>query len=259
MTLLRAPRRRRIPLGPAVGFAFFIFFILLFFYGGSFLRGMFATLTAQAPDPAYALLSRSALASRLHDAEQELSRIRYQALLYALVAEENKELRGLLRASEIPTGIVARVLARPPRTHYDTLLVDVGSEKGMSVGDLAIFEGIGLGTVVTSDTRTSIISLFSTPGFETDVIVGTPHAVAVAHGLGGGAFEVLLPQGIVVMPGDIVRLPGSESLVVGIVSNVARAPADVLQQVLFHSPVSMSDLDFVRIVPSFLKEENISA
>ena len=255
MTLLRDPKHSGTPALWIAGFLFFCLFLGFFLYGGSFVRGAFATLIAGAPSLEHASLSRSALSSRLADAERELTRTRYQALLYVLVAEENKKLREATGASEAPAGIVGRVLSRPPRTHYDTLLLDVGVEQGVSVHDLVIFEGVALGTIVTVDSRTSVVSLFSTPGSETDVIIGTPRAVAVARGLGGGAYEVSVPQGITIAPTDIVRVSATESLVLGIVSDVSLVPADVLQTVRFRTPLALADLDFVRIISSTPSEK----
>ena len=227
MTLLRDPKHSGTPALWIAGFLFFCLFLGFFLYGGSFVRGAFATLIAGAPSLEHASLSRSALSSRLADAERELTRTRYQALLYVLVAEENKKLRE----------------------------ADVGVEQGVSVHDLVIFEGIALGTIVTVDNRTSVVSLFSTPGSETDVIIGTPRAVAVARGLGGGAYEVSVPQGITIAPTDIVRVSATESFVLGIVSDVSLVPADVLQTVRFRTPLALADLDFVRIISSTPSEK----
>ncbi len=239
-------------------FLFFCFFLGVFFYGGSFVRGVFATLVSGAPNLEYAALSRSALISRLTDAERGLSHIKYQALLYALLVEENEKLRKAAHRSESPAGVVGRVLSRPPRTHYDTLLIDVGREQGVSVHDLVIFDGVALGTVVTSDSRVSVVSLFSTPGSETDVTIGTPQAFAVARGMGGGAFEVFVPQGISVLSGDVVRFPATESLVLGMVTDVSHVSTDVLQKVRVRASRALADLDFVRIIPSSTPDNDIS-
>ena len=216
---------------------------------GLYLRGFFVSVLAQpSPESAYASLSRDALIARLAHVEQELSKVKYQALIYGIIAEENHSLRKAAGAATAAPGITGRVIARPPRSAYDTLLLDVGMREGVTKDNLVVFEGIALGKIISAGETTSLVQLFSSPGTEHDVLIGEPHAVSVAQGQGGGTFELSLPQSVAVAEGDIVRIPGTEALILGIVVSVEAESVDVSQTVRIASPLSFSDLDFVRVL-----------
>lgn len=227
---------------------------LVFFFNshiGSYGRGLLASLFApRSENPEYLGLSKDALTERLAHAESELSRTKYQALLYAALAAENAKLREAVSAATVPQGLTARVIARPPKISYDTLLVDRGAEAGVRENDSATYNGIALGRIIKVDAKTSLVSLFSSSGTSHDVILGEPRAVAVATGLGGGAFELSLPQGIAVAPGDSVRFPATESLILGVVKSVSSEMQGASQRVRLALPLSFAELDFIQIVPS---------
>lgn len=233
--------------------AFAVIVVLFVVFGtplGLLIRDMFVSvLSATAIDLEYASLSKEALAARLKDAERELSHIRYQATLFTLLTEENAHLRDAAGAGVLPGGRVARVVGRPPQTHYDSLLIDAGSRDGLLPDDLAVFEGIALGRVASVGERSATIELFSSPGSERDVLVGSPVAVSIARGVGGGSFRLSVPREVSVQVGDVIRLPASESLALGVVTDVSFEPTDISQTVLFATPVSFSELDFIRVIP----------
>lgn len=207
----------------------------------------------QAPKSAeYALLSRDVLVARLMDAESELAHIRYQAVLYEMLVEENTHLRELANAVHTDGGVTARVIHRPPHTLYDTLLVDGGGTHGIAVGHLAVVDGIALGRVTSVSDHSALIQLFSSSGVTQDVLLGDPVAVASAKGVGGGSFELSLPQSVASIPGDIIRIPGSEAYVLAVVRDVSFEPTDVSKVVRASSPIPLSELDFVRIVDESL-------
>lgn len=241
----RVSRERAVPLALASALA------LVFVFGTSLApraRDFFVNVAAPKASDTYASLSRDALSKRLEDAEAELSKVKYQATLYGLLAEENSKLRIVAHAAASSQGIVGRVVARPPRTLYDTLLLDRGRASGVGENDTVIYEGVALGKIISVGETSSTVELFSSPGVLHDAILGEPKAVAVAHGLGGGAFEVSVPRGVGVFSGDPVRAPGSESLVLGIVVAVTVEKTDVSEMVHFASPISLADIDFVQII-----------
>ncbi|MBY0538962.1 hypothetical protein K2P56_00815 [Patescibacteria group bacterium] len=212
-------------------------------------RAFFAEFLA-TPTPEYASLSRSELENRLQEAEEKVTRTEYQSVLYGLVVEENKKLREVRGVESISTAIPARVLSRPPRTHYDTLMVAAGSAVGVSAHDYAVWNGILLGEVISTTASSATIELYSTPGSEHDVVLGTPSAVAISRGLGGGSFEIMVPQEVVVVPGDVVRATTDETLLFGVVVSVSGSATDATKTVHVASPVSMNELDFISLLPA---------
>ena len=211
--------------------------------------GLLSRSTLGSP---YAHLGRAELEARLTDAETELARTRYQAALYTLLSDENRELRRAASVESFSSAIPARVVARPPRTHYDTLLIDAGSSQGVSENDIVVHEGVLLGKVVSVSGTAAVVELFSSPKATQDAILGSPSAVAVAEGRGGGAFEITIPRDVEVAAGDVVRASYSETLLLGIVAAVSGDPNDATKVVYAASPVSMNELDFVSVIPQKL-------
>lgn len=235
------------------GIAAFVLLAVIFLGSpvAPYVRNLFVYLSVPRPTTsAYALLSRDALISRLTDAEKKLSLIRYQSVLYGLLSDENTKLRQTFNAAPPPKSILARVIARPPKTVYDTLLIDQGAAAGISGNDFAIYDGIALGKVVSEGQSSATVQLFSSPGSDEDVLLGKPQSIAVAHGVGGGAFELSVPQGVAVSVGDPVRIEATQSLLMGVVAGVSSKPTDSLQAVIVRSPVSFADLDFIEIIPN---------
>ncbi|MDE2079031.1 MAG: rod shape-determining protein MreC [Patescibacteria group bacterium] len=250
MTTIRSRDSKRRLWQPFAAFGALVLVLILGTAIAPFIRNSAVSLIAPstASTSPYAGLSRDALIQRLSADDAKLQNIGYQAILYGLLADENAKLRALLNAPAAEKGITARVVARPPRTLYDTLLVDQGAAAGVAVGDLAVLDGIALGKVVTAGTHTATISLFSSPGTGVDALIGTPPAIVVAHGVGGGAFELSVPHGVTITVGDTVRFQNSAGLLLGVVAGIDAKPTDALQTVYVYSPISLSSLDFVEIL-----------
>src|SRR5690606_9992978 len=78
--------------------------------------------------------------STLHALVEKMQYVIARAELLAL---ENQELKKLLgRMPEETPLILATVLARPPQTAYDSLIIDVGSTSGVAVGDRIVAHGL---------------------------------------------------------------------------------------------------------------------
>lgn len=171
----------------------------------------------------------------------------YQAILYQHVLEENTRLSKLLGLLQDDVAAAGRVVARPPRTLYDTLLIAVTPGADVSPGDFVRFEGIEIGSV-TNVTKGSVsVILFSSPGRTTEVTVGNPTAIVVMKGLGGGAFTFEVPSAVALVPGDLVT-SAANSAVVAIVRSVQREEGSASVRVLASSPASLSDLDYVEFI-----------
>ena len=216
-------------------------------YVRSIYKNMYAL--REGSNPQYAGMSRAALIAQLNKDERSLSLVRYQSVLYGMLADENAKLRQALNAGPPPRSILARVISRPPQSLYDTLLIDQGSESGVQKGDFAEYQGIALGTVASVGKGTALIELFSAPGEQNDVLVGKTNAIAIANGMGGGAFELAVPNGVQVANGDTIRSAGTEPGLLAVVANISSTSESATMTLRAHSPVSFSDLDFIEIVP----------
>lgn len=185
--------------------------------------------------------------------ENEKLRLNIDALKYSinradLLELENLQLKELLGRSQKDKKIVlATVLARPPQTAYDSLIVDVGSEHGVKVGDRVRVQGsITLGTVSEVYENMSKVVLYSSSGNIIDVLIGTTTR-ANAEALGAGNFKVKLPKEEIVTEGDIIAIPSINGEFFGRVSSIEIIEGDAFKYIRFNNPVNLSSLRFVEI------------
>ncbi len=165
--------------------------------------------------------------------------------------DENESLKAVLGRPTSGRSVIASVLARPALSPYDTLIIDVGRGAGVLSGNLVLSEtGVVVGTVTESKERTSVVTLFSSPGLETQVFIGPRSLSAIATGRGGGNFEVHLPRGVEIEEGDAITMPGINPRVFAVAEEIIDAPADPLQTILFKNPVNFSEIRFVEVLLS---------
>ncbi len=180
---------------------------------------------------------------------EEIVRLRLFSIWTEVLRQENESLRGLLNRESDRNFIAASILTRPNYTLYDTFIVDVGRRDGISVGSRVFgVEKVAIGTVTEVYLRTSLISLYSTPGRATDVLLGEDTIAVKAIGRGDGDFEIRVPRGVDISEGQIVLSPGLNSGVFGVVEEIIALPTDSFQTVLFSSPINIQSLNMVAIM-----------
>ena len=88
-----------------------------------------------------------------------------QALIQSLKTE-NEYLRSLLgKTPENLDMILAGVIERPPRTPFDSLVLDVGVNQEIYEGDMVFSDGqYAIGTISSVSKHTSTVTLFSSSG-----------------------------------------------------------------------------------------------
>lgn len=163
---------------------------------------------------------------------------------------ENENLKDLLGRRNINIkSILAKILVKPPQTPYDLLIVDIGSDLGVKVGDKVVANtNIYIGEVSEVFPQSSKITLYSTPGETIPVVLGINSISVEAVGIGGGNFNIFLPREVEVKEGDVIIIPIITANVFGIVEKIIFKETDSFQTVLFKSPVNISELSFVEIV-----------
>ena len=182
----------------------------------------------------------------LRERNSELERT---TLLERGLIRENKELKALLGRDTAQNSILAAVLARPALSPYDTFIVDVGRDSGISVGDRALVSGtFVVGVVSKVFQKTAQVKLFSSPGEKINVTLGLSNLLVTAEGRGGGNFEVILPRGIEVSVGDTLAIPDINMQVLGVVEKINITPVSPFQIVYFKSPINMTAVKWVQII-----------
>ena len=163
---------------------------------------------------------------------------------------ENEALKSLLNREDTKLkSILASVLVKPPQTPYDMLIVDIGEDYGIKVGDKVVANSnVFIGEVSEVFPSTVKIILYSTPGRKLSVVLGASSISVEAVGIGGGNFNIFLPREVEVKEGDVIVIPSITSNVFGVVEKVNFKDKDSFQTVFFKSPVNISELSFVEII-----------
>ena len=195
-------------------------------------------MTSSGTIPVF-IRSRVELLNHIQELEQQIASQKGIESTLGFVTEENEELRGLLGGTTTPR-IVAGVIARPPYTPYDTVVIDRGSEEGI-VLNAPVYQvgGNALGYVQSVFPHSAFITLFSSPGVETTVYVFGPDIFTTAHGEGGGVVRLSVPQGIAILKGMPVVLPSLESGTLGLIGEIQSISTEPEQHayVTFHTPL----------------------
>jgi cell shape-determining protein MreC len=142
------------------------------------------------------------------------------------------------------TYMLAGVLAGPPLSPYDTLVVEGGSNDGIQEGARVYGSGgVPVGTVRSVSSRTSRVLLYSSSGVETYGWFGDERMPITFIGKGAGAFSATLPHDSEITIGEFIYLPGPGAIPFGSVGNIHEDPAspqkriDILPRV---SPFSLT-------------------
>jgi cell shape-determining protein MreC len=123
------------------------------------------------------------------------------------------------------SGIVAGVVARPPESPYDTLVLATGSNGGVTLGMEAFgSSGVPIGVVSSVLDDFSRVTLFSAPGVSTSVWVGQASTPLIIRGSGAGAMNASAARAAGIAVGDIVFAPGPGQLPIGSVVRVDSDP-----------------------------------
>src|SRR3989338_5144377 len=154
--------------------------------------------------------SKSALIEENETLKKEIRDISLKLLDRNLLYEENLLLKERLGRGEYGQAVVARVISKPPRSLYDTLVVDPGSREGIQVGKR-----------------------------------GVP---ALAVGIGGGNFEIQIPRDTLISLGDSILAPSIMPHFLGVVEYIESKESDPFERILFKSPISPLEIETVDIV-----------
>jgi cell shape-determining protein MreC len=212
----------------SIAAAYILLSLVGFFFGASFRR--FAWATARPVWAAGTLIAspfssiwgyvhfkgtlvRENLALQEENADLRVKQTGYDALLL-----ENETLKSELGRAGSSPKVLSAILSSPPRSPYDTLVVDLGSSDGILQGS-KVFAGDNLivGLVTTVTPHTSLVALFSGEGQKQEAIVARTGASFVLSGKGGQNFELLVPKDADIVWGDTFVYPGLSQSVIATV------------------------------------------
>jgi len=195
-------------------------------------------------------LRNSFTASESNVLREELAAMRAQVADRDVLYAENLDLKNRLHRNILVHRTLAGVLLRPPVVPYDTLLVDVGANNGVQVGDKVAAGGtVLLGTVSEVYTTTARVRLLSAPGntYEGLLWVKDKTIPLTVEGQGGGSMRAQIPAGTGVVAGAAIVLPGILGGYTGVVSHVEIKNGESFETVYFRLPVNPLELRYVEI------------
>ncbi len=162
---------------------------------------------------------------------------------------ENLDLKDMLGRSNRGKLVLASVIVKPSRSPYDTLILDVGENDGISAGNKVIAYGSTvIGEVREVSSSASKVVLFSTYGEEYQGIISGKNISVKLTGRGGGNFVAELPRGILIEKGEQVFSVGISPHLLGVVDSIFSDPRNPIQRILFRSPVNTQELHLVEVI-----------
>jgi len=201
--------------------------------------------------------SKSALITENDLLKTEIQNNKEDDLLAQALKNENNDLKNILnRKNTSQNGILATVLVKPFFSPYDTLIIDIGSADGISVGDQVIASGnIYIGSVVEVYEHTAKVVLYSSSGEKINILIGANTIEKEATGMGGGYFSIEAPTGSGIKIGDPIIVPSISQNIFSTVEKIDAKPTDSFETILFKSPVNISELQWVLVIPSLAKSK----
>ncbi|HVV39134.1 MAG TPA: rod shape-determining protein MreC [Candidatus Paceibacterota bacterium] len=196
--------------------------------------------------------SQSSLAAENAALRAELASSSILLLDRTMLYTENLDLKSRLNRNPGFSSTLATVISRPPATPYDTLMLDIGSQHGVVVGDLVAAGGsVYIGTITQVYPTTARALLFSAPGetYQATLAGTSTHAVipVSVSGQGGGGLTAQVPAGTAVKVGDRVQFPSIIPQFIASVVSIESKEADSFKTIYMQLPVNPLELQFVEV------------
>lgn len=127
--------------------------------------------------------------------------------------------------SKNTSGILAGVVAHPPESPYDTLVLAAGTKAGVTLG-MEVFGmgGVPLGVISSVIDDFSRVTLFSAPNMITHGWVGHANFPLTIEGSGAGVMSASLSRSANIAVGDTVFAPGPGALPIGNITRIDNDP-----------------------------------
>src|SRR3990172_3884066 len=125
-----------------------------------------------------------------------------------VLADENAQLKEILGRTGGKNLTLGVILAKPNKSPYDTLIIDIGADAGLPKGiKVFAYGNILIGQIAEVNSNTSLVKLFSTPGEKVDVTLDDKNVYVQAVGRGGQNFEITVPREMNIEKGAEAVLP----------------------------------------------------
>lgn len=195
--------------------------------------------------------SRKSLAEENNNLREELDMLRAHVRRMDSVVAENRQLKSLLGRFEYTDSVMGNVLSALKASPYDTFIIDVGTEEGITVGDQVRTMGDeALGFVNEVTRKSAHVVLYSGAGQEHEARILPNNIPITLRGQGGGVFIFQASQEYLFQKGDVIVLNGQSTIPVGFVIEAEADSNDAFQKVSVRVPTNISVLTRVMVVKS---------
>ncbi len=190
--------------------------------------------------------SRTSLIKKVVALQSQLDAQNASLVALSTLEKENETLKAEFGRTDIVKGTLARVIVAPNHSIYDTLVVDVGSDDGVIVGqNVYAFGSVALGTVSDVLTHTSTVLLYSASGRETaGTTTGSDISITLI-GRGGGEYEVRMPRDISFQEGGVITQQSLSVHPLATIQKIITDPRDPFQRLLAKVPVNLQTMKWV--------------
>lgn len=181
--------------------------------------------------------------------------------IISVLETENKNLKALQGRDAEKGRVLARVLSRPPIQIYDTLIIDIGSNKGIEEGALVYTKNdFVIGKVTRVNDNSSVVTLSSSPKETYSVILRVEGADDVSSstkdflqqditftGIGGGGFIAQVPKHIKVREGTPMTVPTITPSIIGIITGESIPENGSLKEIYGSLPFGIRSVEWVSV------------
>lgn len=164
------------------------------------------------------------------------------------LARDNAELRVAMGRKEIHHFTLAAVIAKPPHSIYDTLIIDGGASLGFVEGDIVYADGeTPIGTIGRVMPNSAIVRLYSSPGERTEARLSPSNVDITLVGRGGGNFSATVPHDVTVAEGAAVITKEIDGSIIGVFKKITSDERDPFKTLLLVSPTNINELAYVQV------------
>lgn len=179
---------------------------------------------------------------------EEVENLKLLLVGYGEVQKENQFLKDRFTDGLKTNRILSKILSKPPRSPYDTFVIDVGASQGVSIGNkVYVSDNIIVGIVKSVTQKTSLVELFSNPGTKQDTRLSRTGSTFVLTGKGGANLILDVPKDTDIQWGDVFSYPNIDSSVIGVAYFIDTNSQSAFKTIHIRIPGNIFVSDFVEV------------
>ncbi|MBI2612776.1 rod shape-determining protein MreC [Candidatus Kaiserbacteria bacterium] len=195
--------------------------------------------------------SRRSLQTENDALKQKIIEFEVETAEIETLKNENAELREVVHLAESTGGITAPIVSSVRSSPYGTFMVGAGTAEGISAGSMVMAGGgrsFVIGRITEAGEHSSLVKEVFAPGVSAEGELRG--AVLLFEGQGGGNARAKAPRTLSVAEGDSVTSALFGGRLIGVVGAVSSDSGSAYQSVYVRTPVNLSKLQFVYVVPN---------